>query len=75
MCKSTKGSHTHNFLTGDGELVNTSERAKKIVDGDMFSPEERDGLKMFLDIPGVNTKPRCKPVSKGATKSLHIYIT
>ena len=56
MCKSTKGSHTHNFLTGDGELVNSSERAKKIVDGEMFSPEERDGLKMFLDIQTVSMR-------------------
>ena len=59
MCKSTKGSHTHNFLTGDGELVNSSERAKKIVDGEMFSPEERDGLKMFLDIQTVSMRSTC----------------
>ena len=40
----------HNFFTGDGELVNSCERTKKIVD-EMFSPEERGealGLKMFL---------------------------
>ena len=29
----------HNFLMGDGELVSSCERAKKIVD-EMFSPEE-----------------------------------
>ena len=41
MCKSIKGSHTHNFFKGDGELVNSSECVKKIVDSEMFSPEER----------------------------------
>ena len=30
-----------NFLTGDGKLVNSSDRGKKIVDGEMFSLEER----------------------------------
>ena len=56
MCKSTKGSHTHKFLTAAGELVNSSERAKKIVDSEMFSQDERDGLKMFLDIQTVSMR-------------------
>ena len=30
-----------NILTGDGKLVNSSECGKKIVDGEMFSLEER----------------------------------
>ena len=52
----------HNFFTGDGELVNSCERAKKIVD-EMFSPEERGeglgGLKMFLACaPPVSWKTR-----------------
>ena len=55
MCKSNKSSQ-HNFLTGEGELVQSSERAKKIMESEMFTPEERDGLKMFLDIQTVSMR-------------------
>ena len=41
----------HNFLTGDGKLVNSSDRGKKIVDGEMFSFEER-GEGWAQDVPG-----------------------
>ena len=50
------GSHGHNFLTGEGELVNSSERARKILEGEEFSQEERHGLKMFLDIQTVSMR-------------------
>ena len=36
--------------------MNSSERAKKIVDSEMFSQDERDGLKMFLDIQTVSMR-------------------
>ena len=45
----------HNFFTGDVELVNSCERAKKIVD-EMFSPEERgEGLGGAQDVPGMRS--------------------
>merc|ERR1719334_1899105 len=45
---------TYNFLTAEGDMVKGSEAARNLVfRSDKFSQEEREGLRIFIDIQSV----------------------